>query len=117
MKRYYTLKAVENYLNKTVYPELNATVVCLPEALLDTYCITWNTYQGEVVEVLKARAISEWSSVYTRHIFRKKAPKWIFDYLNDYIQDLESEGIEEESEASYMIEDIENLKDTLASLQ
>lgn len=75
--KYYDCKAVENYISNL---NVNDEMLAVPEALIDTYFIN----HGNTIEIFKVRALDTWQSVYTRHIFKKRVPKWAIDYLNAY---------------------------------
>ena len=78
--KYYTLAAVENYISTLADRE----ILEIPGTLLDTYIIN----HGHIIEILEVKGLNEWSSAYTRHIYRKRVPKRFIEWLEREIDEI-----------------------------
>ena len=71
----YGLDAVNNYINKLPYAEMEIIEGCL----LDTLVV----YHDGIIEVFEEKYLNEWSSCYIRHIYRKGLPKRFVEALEE----------------------------------
>ena len=76
----YTWAAVEHYLSTLADRE----ILEIPGTLLDTYIIN----HGYAIEILEVKVLNSWSSAYTRHIYRKRVPKRLIEWIDGEIDEL-----------------------------
>lgn len=66
--KHYSMEAVNEYMDRRVFGILPFDEI--PGTLLDTYII----YHADALEVFQETPLNEWSSAYTRHVYRSRKP-------------------------------------------
>lgn len=86
--KYYAYEAVMDYVNKET--DKGNEVFVIGGCLLDSYVVIHHN----MVEILKETYVNAWQSTYTRHVYRKRVPEWLFDFVGaavgedgEYLQD------------------------------
>lgn len=94
--RLYSIAAVDDYLAKQ-----DVGINIIRGCLCDTYVL----YHPDAVEVFRERPMNQWSSAYSRHIYRKRIPKEFMDFVRE---SMEAEtDTEEKKYLKYVLQDLE----------
>ena len=86
MKRsLYSIDAVNEYVSSLWGKNGVEAIFTVAGCLCDSYVID----HGHAVEVLQECYLNEWSSAYVRHVYRKRVPRVVIDWIKDVASELD----------------------------